>query len=164
MNHLYVKKSKIEGKGIHTAEAFEKGKKIAYIIGERVLFESKNEREAQSIPTWYGVSKRVWIDPGDSIFRFLNHSCNPNAAIVGTKTLIARRDIEKDEEITIDYSMTDSDENWTLEYRCRCKSKNCRKIIKSIQSLPVSTVRTHMPLIPKYFINLYRRSHPSVKI
>ena len=56
----------------------------------------------------------------------LNHSCDPNLGIQGQIVFVALRDIEKDEELTFDYAMTD-DENYEME--CNCGSRQCRGTI-----------------------------------
>jgi len=161
MKNLYSSKSKIEGTGIFVKEKVSTGERIAFITGKRVKFDPKDETDSQSIPTWYGIGKTIWIDPEDTIFQYFNHSCNPNTAIVGTKTVVARRPIKADEEITIDYSMTDVDMQWEL-HKCKCKAKNCRKTIRSIQHLPPKIIKAHLPFIPKFFLDTYKRTHPGV--
>jgi SET domain-containing protein len=162
MKKLYVKKSKIHGMGIYANEPIKKGEFISFVIGKKRKLQSRTKQEALSIPNWYGVSKTMWIDPGESIFRYFNHSCNPNSAIIGTKKVVARRNIDVGEEVTFDYSFTDADVLW--EMNCLCRSTNCRKKIRSIQNLSPQTLKSHIPLIPKYFLNLYKKANPSVKI
>jgi hypothetical protein len=58
--------------------------------------------------------------PGD----WINHSCDPNAGIVGQITLVALRDIEAGEEICFDYAMTDG--SAYDEFDCQCASAGCR--------------------------------------
>jgi uncharacterized protein len=152
MKKLVVKKSSIEGNGIFTLEPIFKHEHIAFIKGVKKVFLSTDKESASSIPTWYGLTEKEWIDPTGTVWEYLNHSCKPNAAIVGTRKLIALRDIKKNEEIVIDYSMTDGDLNWQMD--CFCKDKKCRKTIGSIQEIPQSVFHKHMPFIPKYFIKL----------
>jgi len=52
-----------------------------------------------------------------------NHSCDPNTVFAGLN-VVALRDIERGEELTIDYS-TFCDERMP-EFECECGSKNCR--------------------------------------
>jgi hypothetical protein len=58
--------------------------------------------------------------PGD----WINHSCDPNAGIVGQITLVALRDIAAGEEICFDYAMTDGSPY--DEFECGCGSALCR--------------------------------------
>lgn len=57
---------------------------------------------------------------------FLNHSCDPNLWMKDEVTLIARRDIQADEELTADYAMWASDPEWVMHISCNCGSKLCR--------------------------------------
>lgn len=56
---------------------------------------------------------------------YINHSCDPNAGILGQIGLVALRDIQPGEEICFDYAMTDSSPY--DEFECACGAKNCRK-------------------------------------
>ncbi len=155
MKKLYLGKSDIEGTGLFVEENVREGEFISFIEGTERIKKSISPEDALTIPTWYGVSKTKWIDPGNGLFSFLNHNCNPNTAIVGTKKLIARRNIKKNEEISIDYSMTDGDLLWSMQ--CSCRHRQCRKEIRSIQTLPRKYFDNHFPLIPKYFTTLYKK-------
>ncbi len=59
-------------------------------------------------------------DPSD----YFNHSCNPNAGLLGQITLVAMRAIETGEEVCFDYAMSDS--NPYDEFECGCGSPLCR--------------------------------------
>jgi len=59
-------------------------------------------------------------EPGD----FINHCCDPNAGLRGPIALAARRDIQPDEEICMDYAMSDGTPY--DEFECACGAPNCR--------------------------------------
>jgi hypothetical protein len=162
MKKLYKRDSKIHGTGIHAGEEIGTHEHIAFIKGRERIHKSATAAAASEIPLWYGLTERTWIDPTGTIWCYLNHSCDPNCAIVGTRKLIARRTITTDEELTIDYSMTDGDVLW--EMSCSCKAKNCRKKIVSIQKIPESYFNNHLPLIPKYFQKLRKKYLASDKM
>ena len=164
MKQLYTKSSDINGTGLFTAEPIKKGEHIAFIKGERKTKIIKNKKDSQSIPTWYGITTSEWIDPTGTIWESFNHSCEPNTAIVGTKKLIALKNIKKNAELTVDYSMTDGDLLWELDAICGCGSKNCRGKIKSIQQIPEKVFQKHLPFIPKYFIKLRKDYLRSAKM
>ncbi|MFN8413138.1 MAG: SET domain-containing protein [Anaerolineales bacterium] len=54
-----------------------------------------------------------------------NHSCDPNLGFSGQIGLVAMRDIEKGEELTFDYAMSDGGPY--DEFDCYCGSPLCRK-------------------------------------
>lgn len=89
----------------------EAAKKYAVLISESRFLAPNN----------YSFMENSW---------FLNHSCFSNVARIGGLIYIAKRDIDAEEELTIDYAPLMSDIlNWTME--CRCGHSNCRKIITS---------------------------------
>jgi hypothetical protein len=44
-------------------------------------------------------------------------------------TLVTRRPIEAGEELSADYAMWETDENWISQWRCQCGSVHCRGTI-----------------------------------
>ena len=157
MKKVRVGKSKVHGKGVIADENIRKGEHIQYIRGPIVFKAPHNARESNIIANWVGVEKNRWIVP-EKPFIFLNHSCEPNAAVVGKRLLVALKNVKKDEEITMDYSLTDADPHWQL--RCQCGSKSCRRYIGPIQMLPESVFKKYLPNIPRYFQKQYKRGHP----
>ncbi len=157
---LLVSGSDIHGKGVICTVPVRAGDSIYVLEGTETSFISSSTNEAQSIPMWYGLGNGRWLDPGEHIGRYINHSCSPTAAIVGTRTIVARRDLLVGEEVTIDYSMTDEDPLWVMP--CRCGDKNCRQEIRAIQFISEETFLNHYPLIPIYFQKIYKQAHPNL--
>lgn len=60
---------------------------------------------------------------------YINHSCNPNAGIVGHLSLFAMRDILPGEEVCFDYAMCDGSPY--DEFECQCGSPLCRNWVTS---------------------------------
>lgn len=162
MKKIDVRDSGIDGKGLFAAEPIKKGERIQFIRGEKFIKVIRGTREAMGIMNSIGIGRHSWLDTKGTPFRYINHSCEPNAAIVGTKLVVARKDIPKGKEITIDYSMTDGDPYW--EMTCSCGSRTCRKRIASIQSVPPAVFKRHMPLIPKNFQRIYLREYVKSKL
>ena len=68
--------------------------------------------------------KESWLSPEVEIripTYFTNHSCDPNIWMKDAVTLIARRDIQIDEELTADYALWEGDENFVAAW----SSKQC---------------------------------------
>lgn len=162
MKKIEIRDSGIEGKGLFAAEPIKEGERIQYIRGPMFKKVVRGNEEAMSIMNSIGVGRYSWIDTDGTPFRYINHSCEPNAAIVGTKMVVAMKDISQGEEITIDYSMTDADPFWHMD--CSCGTRTCRGRIASIQSLPPETFKRHMPHIPKNFQRIYLRDYVSSKL
>lgn len=72
--------------------------------------------------------------PGSSVESFhpVSHSCDPNSWFAGDGTLdiVARRPIQKGEEITVDYATLYGGD--LEEFECDCGSKLCRHVISRI--------------------------------
>jgi len=56
----------------------------------------------------------------------MNHSCEPNVGIKGQIILIARRDIQENEELCFDYETTEIE---PTPFTCNCGSQLCRKVL-----------------------------------
>jgi hypothetical protein len=56
----------------------------------------------------------------------LNHSCDPNTWW-SSGSLVARRDLPADEELTVDYSTSTADPSFLLA--CHCESYRCRQMV-----------------------------------
>lgn len=158
MKKIYIAKSKINGKGMFAGEDIRRGERIQYIKGKLVRSVTKNARDSKAIQNWIGVTTYFWMNTDGTPFRYINHSCDPNAAITGTKTAIALRNINVGEEITIDYSMSDADLHWK-GIHCTCGSKNCRKEIRAIYTVPPDVFKRHMPYVSRYFQRVYLRNY-----
>lgn len=56
----------------------------------------------------------------------INHSCDPGSWMSDAYTMIARRDIRAGEEITADYVLWETNEDFVSEWDCKCGSPLCR--------------------------------------
>ena len=155
---IHIGKSKLHGKGIFAIRDIKKGETVFVVKGNKIKFLINNKKQAQIAGlNWVGTGKNEWIDPVDYCV-FFNHSCNPNSFLKGKVLVKAIRDIKKGEEVVFDYSLNEADIYWQI--KCNCKSKNCRKVIKSIQFLPSTIFKKHKYHISKY----YQKVHEKFKI
>ena len=60
-------------------------------------------------------------------WRFLNHSCEPNAKF-DNRNLVAIREIKASEQITFDYNTTEYD--LATPFECQCKSDGCCGLVR----------------------------------
>lgn len=99
-------------------------------------FDAEEERSTDPLQ----ITATTYLDM-DEPFVLFNHSCAPNAAIIGVDTLVAIREIRRGEEISFDYSLTqwEDDRNWPgyadWVLRCACGAKTCRKKITDFRFL-----------------------------
>ena len=126
---IEIRRSKIHKKGIFAKEKILKGE-IVFIKGGRIL---KREQIFSSavINSYHPIDDIYFIgatnaEEEDGIKLYENHSCNPNIGIRGEITFVAMRDIEENEELTIDYAFIDNED---YSFECNCGSPNCRKTI-----------------------------------
>ncbi|MBV8299566.1 MAG: SET domain-containing protein-lysine N-methyltransferase [Candidatus Eremiobacteraeota bacterium] len=131
---LAVRKSAIHGRGCFATIPFARRKKIAEYTGERITnAEAERRGTPRRILRISGLDDRWSLDGsrGGNGTHYINHSCRPNAFMqtIGGKLLVlALRDIEPGEEITVDYVATyHSDKK-----RCTCGVPGCRGTINKL--------------------------------
>lgn len=128
-----VRQSRIHGKGIFATTYFRKGQKIFTAEGPVIKFAKPHHWRLG--PHWINVGKNRWVVTAPwSPLRFTNHSCDPNAILTRGNAVIALQSIRRGEEITIDYSFTESQSTWHMT--CKCGEADCRSVIRSIHFLP----------------------------
>jgi uncharacterized protein len=130
---LTVKRSRINGKGCFASTHFPRAKKIADYAGERISSAEAQRRANRRLLRICAIDSRWSLDgsKGGNGTHYINHSCEPNSymkILYGHIQFYALRDIEPDEEITIDYEMTlHSDKK-----RCFCGARSCRGTINRV--------------------------------
>jgi hypothetical protein len=123
------------------------------VVHHRVLW---NRRGSTFSANCFRYGPHTYLDPGDHPSRYLNHSCEPNAAIRKLNNqifLVAAAPIDRGGEIVFDYSTTIGDDDiWTM--RCNCGEPSCRGRIKRFGSLPRALKERYLDaqLVPKYII------------
>lgn len=160
MNKIYIKKSGIEGLGIFAKKDIKKDE-ILFEVKGRIIKDSYGHEAGYSYqqyldigPNWLVIAKNIWLSPYNSNpWRYINHSCQANAGRKGKTTIVAIQNIKKNEEITIDYSITEEDPAWTM--KCTCQQKTCRKVIKSVQFLPKKLFLKYKPYMPRFMQKSY---------
>lgn len=119
----------IDGKGVFAKERISKGE-IVCIKGGHIL--CRDEVFSSSIiNSYHPLSDEYFLgaiskEEEDNIKIYINHSCSPNCGMRGEITFVAMRDIDIDEELTIDYAFLDNED---YMFECSCGSKECRKMI-----------------------------------
>lgn len=136
--YLKIKKSNIQGKGLLTTRDIKKGTHILHVNLTKLKTYTFAEIKASGIDSehWDYVGRGKYV-LDNSPAAYLNHSCDPNCVVkmktIAVKNVYAERDIMKNEELTVDYTLTavdrfgrKDDDGWGAE--CNCGSMNCRKI------------------------------------
>lgn len=74
-------------------------------------------------------------------WRFLNHSCDPNARVEG-RSLRATRPIATGEQITFDYTTTEAD--MSTPFQCLCGSAGCIGLVRGFNHLSEAARRARL--------------------
>jgi SET domain len=155
VNHLYIKHSKINGSGLHTKVALKKGDRVGVIHGEVEIVRKFTPKLSELSWNWIGIGRYSWINTKNSPFRFINHSCTPNTYISGKRLVIALTNISAEEELTMDYSLTEADPDFWLPGGCTCKAGDCRRKVGPIYSLSVKDFKKRQRIITEPFKKIY---------
>lgn len=155
MKKLHKAKSKINGVGLFSEQSYTEGDFIAYIDGPVQVIREHTPTLSKQTLNWIGVSKYSWINTDKSVFRYINHSCEPNVAQITKRKVVAIKDIPAGEELTMDYSLTEAEEDWEIA-DCKCDSNLCRGKVVSIMKLPRKVFERKEQYIPEKFKSVYR--------
>ncbi|HYE21971.1 MAG TPA: SET domain-containing protein-lysine N-methyltransferase [Verrucomicrobiae bacterium] len=164
---FYVKKSGVSGKGCFASQDIKKGELICRMQGKPMSIPQvirKYEKGTERYDDSLQIGVKTYLDL-DQPFIYFNHSCNANAAIVKTNSMIARRNIKKDEEISYDYSLVEwtdkkSFDDWSYwQMRCRCGALNCRKYVKHFPLLPKNIQKNSVRngFVQDFIVNNYKK-------
>ena len=124
-----VRDKSLNGKGIFAKETIKKGETV-FIKGGHILTREEIFSSGV-INSYFPISDDYFLGATNkeeeaAIKLYQNHSCNPNVGLHGEITFIAMKDINKDEELTVDYAFIDNEE---YSFKCTCGSENCRGTI-----------------------------------
>ena len=127
-----VIKTENKFRSLITKQAYTKGEIICEIPTEK-LFDKANRYTVQ-------IAQEKHTEVGK--LSALNHSCDPNVILDTERLLVvARRDIEKGEELSFFYPSTE----WEMDapFICLCGSSNCIHVVAGARFLPLSTLEHH---------------------
>jgi hypothetical protein len=140
-----MKGNSIAGFGIYATrpikagEIIFKGEEKAHrIVTKRHVDTHWNEEQKLNFRRYaYAISDEVFVlwDEDPAEWAPQNHSCTANTSLDGLN-VIAVRNISKNEELTLDYSLF-LDENME-PFKCKCGSSSCRGQIKGVPSNSVN--------------------------
>jgi hypothetical protein len=147
MRRIYIGHSENTGRGLFANCRFIRNQ-VLFTVHGRIRIDSYGP-DYWIGSRWFGIDDGMWLVlPKNSYAYYLNHSCDPNSGVKDRVAVVAMRNIEKGEEITLDYSITEADPYWKM--KCKCGKENCRKIIRSIQFLPEEIYRRYEPFVPEF--------------
>jgi hypothetical protein len=115
-----------------TKQAYKKGDAICSMPSENIM-DKPNRYTVQ-------IGRTVHTHVGK--LAALNHSCDPNVILDTEKmVMVARRDIEKGEELSFFYPSTE----WEMAapFICLCGAANCIHVVAGARFLPLSILENH---------------------
>ncbi len=130
-----IKESPLGGKGMYAKEDIEEGETVIIWGGTpSTLFTEEDikagkARRGSVAAIDEGLYLAGSADEEAAITDFTNHSCDSNLWMKDAVTLIARKGIKSGEEITADYALWQSDEDWSASWECNCGTAVCRRKI-----------------------------------
>ena len=131
---IEFRESRISGNGMFAREPFKKGETVC-IVGGNVMTDAEFEAFQAAHRNYNAVQidDHLHLVEDPEVTRTLegsmNHSCDSSTWMADEATLVARRDIEAGEEVTVDYALFTTQSNWMLDARCHCGSPDCRRIV-----------------------------------
>lgn len=127
---VQVAPSPIEGQGLVARARITAGVRVARLGGRLVTDEklvglfadaSRTGTYVDTVSVYDCVN--LVLPPGDPLHAG-NHSCDPTMWWTDPYTLVARRDVDAGEELTLDYATITDDAAFAME--CRCGTPLCR--------------------------------------
>ena len=152
MDVYYKETSCFIGMGAFAGRAFRKGERVLRPTGELI-----DHQTMYSIQVGYNLHLNVGAPA-----MYLNHSCEPNLGVKsdpdGWPVFYALRDLEKDEEITFDYAMTEymhyprANPEEDFDLTCYCGSPNCRGRLGYYSELSDELKKKYQGFISAYLL------------
>lgn len=114
-----IRQTATHGKGLFAAQPIPKGQTIRRMAGDIVPEDARPN---------FQVGASTWMGPMGPTLDALNHSCDPNCAVMVEqpgRPVVTIRDIGVGEEIMADYSVTSTSPS-DGRFVCHCGAGNCR--------------------------------------
>lgn len=148
-----VRYSPISGRGLFTSENILAGAVVATLAGRLVDAEELHRllraamREHRYLDTVNIEADVHLILPADAPIHYGNHSCDPTIWHAGAYTLVARRDLTPDTELTVDYATQTAEPEFRMP--CNCGAPDCRAVVTGVDwQLPGWALRYRGHVVP----------------
>jgi SET domain-containing protein len=159
---VVVRRSGTEGFGLFAQSKIAVGERVRKRNVVRKVDDHRPLTSSESADHVCTINGEFWlVGPPDC---YINHSCDPTSYLVFEPRgiwLIARRDCEPSQEITLDYLINNSGGN---SWPCNCGAVRCRRQTgTSYFELPKSFQLEYLPLLADWFIDSHRAQIDSLK-
>jgi len=125
-----IRLSSIQGNGMVAAEPIHEGETVV-VIGGRVLTTAQFQAFTATVPRYNAVQigEDAHLVDLPTAAGGMNHCCDSNLWMRDEVTVVVRRAIAAEEELTIDYALQSGLPVDVLGESCRCGSPVCRGVI-----------------------------------
>lgn len=145
---ITLRKTKKYGWGVYAKERIRKGTRLASFHGP--VYDNNFDKWTKDLLAHtIQFGRTLWRD-SRGLARYMNHSCSPNCGIKNLFDVVAMRTIQKGEQITWDYEMTEKSNWWKM--RCRCGSLECRGLIGNYNNMPIAVRRRYRGFISAWLL------------
>lgn len=124
-----VAPSSIEGHGLFARERIDADEVVIRLGGHVLTDEEFRQLQLVTYSSLAIDDHRNLLLADDSPVTFGNHSCDPSLWMADEVTLIAWRQINADDEVTVDYALHTADLPWSM--LCHCGARLCRGTISN---------------------------------
>lgn len=158
--------SSLQGKGMFAKELIKAGETVV-IWGGNFVNEIEARKAKQQGKAVQQIDDDLWDvfdyeTRNDDPSYNHNHSCDPNTWMKDEVTIVARRKINPEEELTVDYAMFVLDDNYKMLGECRCGTSLCRRTITGkdwrLPELQKRYKNHFTPLLNKRIKNLTKKA------
>lgn len=140
-----------QGKGVFTSRPYQLQDVILEFGGKKIP-----SNQISDYTHYLQIAPDMFLGPSGGYDDFVNHSCDPNCAVVvhkGKYVLKAIKSIACGKQLSFDYGTIMFNEPTTFE--CACGSVYCRKTIGNFFSLPQELQQHYLkndtvPLLTQY--------------
>jgi len=113
------------GRGLFARERVRAGETLLVWGGDVVTGEQLSWMSEEKHRLAVQIEEDLYlVTPNEGPADWVNHSCDPNAGLIGQIVLVALHDIQKGDEICFDYATTDGSSY--DEFECGCGGRHCR--------------------------------------
>jgi hypothetical protein len=113
------------GRGLFARERVRAGEMLLVWGGDVVTSERLHRMSEDKLRLSVQIEEDLYlVTPNEGPADWVNHSCDPNAGLLGQIVLVALRDIRAGDEICFDYATSDGSPY--DEFECGCASRHCR--------------------------------------
>lgn len=145
---LFLTDTSNQGKGVFSTYDIEPKERLMKFCGDLLKLD-----QIEDFSHVLEIGDNLFLSPSGGIDDFVNHSCNPNCAILYENKqpiLYSIKKIVAGEQLTFDYSLSIRHDRTSFD--CSCESSRCRGLVSSFENLNQITKKKYLSkgLVPDW--------------